>query len=94
MNKSSRKLDKKGFNNLSDKKWFDEWFENENFKPVYVDLPEKAFWQNHLDTLVLFVDKVFVSDALKIGKLAVEGCADEFDFVGTDKGWVIRLWWD
>lgn len=94
---SKRKLEKEGFNDMQDKKWFDTWFEIKKLKLNYVDLDKEQhpYWQNDNATLVLLVKNI--KDALLIGELAVESLADEFQTVHASfasGNEVVRLWWD
>src|SRR2546421_1637954 len=65
----------------------------------YVDVVNNPSWTNDAATIVIVVKNnltlaVAMHIALKLGQLAVEDGADEFNYYKDQGRYVIRMWWD
>ena len=94
MKKSTIKLDKEGYNDLAPLN--EVMAKLKKYCPKYkvVD-DDEDYWQNDEATLVLAFDKgLAFSEGLRVGELANNLSADEFNHFVEGEKVVVRLWWD
>ena len=78
-----------------------KWFKENGIAELvdYLDVVDNPSWTNDGATIVIGVKNnltpaVAMHIALKLGQLAVEDGANEFNYYKDQGRYVIRMWWD
>jgi hypothetical protein len=99
--RSELKTDLEGFNNLMSRKEIEsklnKWADLMKQKYEFINVPDRNYWKNENDTIVIVINKSDFSkekiqQSLEILKDILE--ADEYNPIFVDGYWIARYWWD